>query len=117
MPGVIRLPARAAVRPRHQRGEMNRLEARYAEYLEARRLAGEIHQWWFEALTLKLADDCRYTADFLVQLPDGTLELHETKGHWRDDAKVKVRLAAKLFPFRIVAARWSKRGGWTWEEF
>lgn len=105
-------PAKASERP----CRMNKTEARYAAILEARKIAGEIREWHFEAVTLRLGDDCRYTPDFLVVLADGTLEFHETKGFWRDDAKVKVRVAASLFPFRFIAMRLVK-GTWHTEEF
>ena len=67
---------------------MNGLEQEYAGLLELRRHAGEISWWAFEAMTFRLADDTRYTPDFAVMLADGQMEIHETKGHWEDDAKV-----------------------------
>lgn len=110
----IRNPARANVR--HQAGVMNRTEERYAELLQARKAAGEIADWWFEAVTLRLANRTGFTPDFMVQLPNGTLELHEVKGFWREDARVKIKVAAALFPFRFVAVRWEKKA-WVMEEF
>lgn len=112
----IRTLARAPVR-RTPRGEMNGLERRYAALLQDRKNRGEIHDYWFESMTLKLAPDCRYTPDFVVQLIDGTIELHECKGFWRDDARVKIKLAADKFPYRCVAAAWTKKTGWTFEDF
>jgi hypothetical protein len=81
--------------------DMNKTEARYAATLELQQKAGEILWWKFEAITFKLADDCRYTPDFVVMMPDGMIELRETKGFWRDDALVKIRVAAAQFPFRF----------------
>lgn len=80
---------------------MNGLEAAYArEVLEPLKLAGEVADYWFERLTFKLADDCRYTPDFVVQLAGGEIECHEVKGTFiRDDAKVKLKVAATMFPF------------------
>lgn len=103
-------------RGRHVPGVMNKLEREYATHLALRKAAGEISDFWFEGIKLKLADRTYYTPDYLVQFADGTLELHETKGHWEDDARVKVKLAASLFPFRIVAVK--KQGsGWAEEAF
>jgi len=106
---------------RHKSGEMNKTEAAYAaDVLEPRRLTGEIVSYWFERFTFKLADDCRYTPDFVVMLASGELECHETKGFWADDAKVKIRVAASLFPFRFVAIqKQSKKDGgqWVYQEF
>ena len=93
-------------RPRHVAGEMNGMEKRYAAHLETRRLVGEIIGWKFEAIKLKLARATFYNPDFLVIKLDWRLELHETKGHWEDDAVVKLKLAAQMFPeFRIVVVK------------
>jgi hypothetical protein len=93
--------------PKHQ---MNKTEARYAELLEIRKRVGEIAWYAFEGITLKLGDDCRYTPDFAVMLACGEMEMHETKGFFRDDAKVKIKVAAQMFPFRFYLARWEKSG-------
>lgn len=102
------------LRPR--RGRMNKTEAAYAQHLHALQLAGQIRSWKFEAITLRLADNTRYTPDFLVEadglltLPMRVLEFHEVKGFWRDDAKVKFKVAAELFPmFRFVAVKRKNR--------
>jgi len=90
---------------RRKPGEMNRLEQAYSEHLEARRVAGEIYAWDFECIKLRLAPKTFFTPDFLVQLPDDSLEIHETKGFARDDAMVKIKVAARLFPFRFVMVK------------
>lgn len=108
------------VRGRRKAGEMNKTEAAYASHLEGRKLLGEVIWFAFEAVTFKLAADCRFTPDFIVQLADGVLEVHEAKGFWADDAKVKIRIAADKFPFRFVAVkRIAKKdgGGWKEQEF
>ncbi len=87
------------------------------------RAAGQVHAWWFEGLTLKLAADCRLTMDFLVQLPDGTLELHDVKQRWSngkgttEDAAVKMRVAADKFPFRVLSMTLEKDKTWTVKEY
>jgi hypothetical protein len=79
--------------------------------------AGEIRGWKFEAVKLRLADKTFYTPDFLVVLKDGSLEFHETKGFWRDDARVKIKVAAELYPMFRFAALKKKKGNWTREDF
>ena len=61
----------------------SKLEARYANYLERLREVGQILGWWYEPLTLRFPEGLpqEWTPDFLVLLPDGTVELHETKGY------------------------------------
>ncbi|WP_205189151.1 DUF1064 domain-containing protein, partial [Burkholderia sp. LMG 13014] len=91
-------------------------EAEYAGMLEARRLRGEVAWWRYEAITLKLADNTRYTPDFLVLLPDGALEIHETKGGYiREDGWLKLKVAAALFPFRFfLCQKAAKKDGGEW---
>jgi hypothetical protein len=115
------LPTLARARPADLFAGMNGTERDYAITLEARKRDGLIADWRFEAVTLVLAPDCRYTPDFLVLCPDGLIELHETKGHWREDAKVKIRVAARLFPwFTFRAYRKVPKplgGGWSEEAY
>lgn len=82
---------------------MNRTEARYAQTLEARKQAGQIVGYWFERIRFVLAPKTSYTPDFMVMLADGTIEYHEVKGYWEDDARAKIKIAADMFPFRFVA--------------
>jgi len=98
------------LRPRHVAGEMNGMEKRYAAHLEARRMCGEIIGWKFEAIKLKLARATFFNPDFLVIALNYRLELHETKGHMEDDAAVKTKLVAEMFPeFRIVIVRYDRK--------
>lgn len=97
-------------------GEMNKLEIAYQEQLELRKLAGEIAWYAFEAIKFKLADKTYYTPDFLVMLENGLLEVHECKGFWEDDARVKIKVAAAMFPIAFIAATRVK-GNWEMETF
>ena len=98
---------------------MNTLEAKYARSLELQRRAGKIALWRFEAVKLRLADRTWYTPYFFVLRADGVAELHETKGHWEDDARVKIKTTAEAFPeFGFVAVQWdSTAKGWKFESF
>ncbi len=107
---MTRILARALLRPLAP--GMNKLEARFADLLEARRKDGLIREWRYEAVTLKLADDTRYTPDFFVVRSDGMVEFYETKGFFREDAAVKIKVAARQFPFRFKLVKWSKAKGW-----
>lgn len=109
---------------RHRPGEMNQTEAAYAQELQLRKLAGEIVEWHFEAMTFKLADDVRFTPDFVVFHLDTTMELVDVKGSaFAVDPKsvVKIKVAAeKFFWFKwSQAVKNTKRdgGGWTRKEF
>lgn len=101
---------------RRQPGVMNKLETKYAALLEVRKRAGEIEWYAFDSIKLRLADKAFYTPDFLVMLANGDIEVHEVKGFWEDDARVKIKVAAALFPFRFKAITHEK-GAWKVEEF
>lgn len=113
-------------------GAMSKTERRYSQYLDVQKLRGEIHDYWFESLRVKLAANTFYLIDFFVQRPDGTFEIHETKGTrkrklksgavieqaWsEEDANVKLKVSAALynaFPhYRVFFA--SKTGEWILE--
>lgn len=106
----------ARYRPRQPPGTMNKLEKAYSEYLFFRKKAGDILDYKFEAIKLKLAPSTFYTPDFMVFTNDGFIEMHEAKGFWEDDARVKIKVAAEMFPFRFVAITRSK-DGWKEEDF
>ncbi|MDO8033600.1 DUF1064 domain-containing protein [Janthinobacterium sp. SUN128] len=101
-------------------GTMNQTEAAYARTLELGKAAGEVAWYKFEGLKFRLADNTFYTPDFAVQLADGALEAHEVKGHWQDDARVKIKIAADMYPMRFFAIQALPKkagGGWKVEEF
>tara|TARA_R110000868_G_scaffold95539_2_gene262715 strand:+ start:27 stop:452 length:426 start_codon:yes stop_codon:yes gene_type:complete len=131
--------AGAKARTRHVPGTMNKTEARFAEYLQFRKLAREIVAWGFEEMTLKLAKDCRFTPDFWALNMDGEFELIEVKaGKWgkakdetgasvrtgktkaliEDDSRVKLATAGNKFPFRFTMAFEDKATkAWIFEDF
>jgi hypothetical protein len=118
---IKRPPAKARKHTRHRPGEMNKTENAYSNFLDIRQAAGEIHEWWFEMVKVRIAyDECWLTVDFMVQLPDGTIEFHDVKGGpTTDDAAVKEKVMADKFPFRLFEARQqaAKRGGgWIMKE-
>ena len=93
---------------------MNGAERRYAEtVLAPRQAAGELDGWFFEAVTLKLAPNARYTPDFMVVLDSGEIEFHEVKGWMEEAAFVRIKVAAEKFPFRfwLATVRTKKDGG------
>lgn len=114
------LPAGVLALGRLKTGEMNKTEAAYDAHLWQRRAAGDVLWHKFEGIKLRLADNTFYTCDFAVLAADSLMEMHEVKGFWQDDARVKIKVAAALYPFRFkaVTARAKKNGGgWDVEEF
>ncbi len=107
---------------RHIPGTMNRTEAAYAAHLEQLILAGDVVSYIFECVRLVIGTKrCTYMPDFMVILPTGVIEFHEVKGYFRDDARVKIKAAAKQFhwfAFKAATRQSKKRGGgWDIEEF
>ncbi len=104
---------------RHKPGVMNQTETAYAELLQVRKLAGEIIDWWFECIKIKLADLCFYTPDFAVLFADGSMEFIDAKGGGPIDDKsiVKIKCAAEKFPqFQFaMEQKQSKKAGGGWE--
>lgn len=103
--------ARQARGRRHVTGRMNGLEADYEKLFLGQKPHG------YEQIKLRLADGCFFTPDFWVLADDDVLELHECKGHWEEDARVKIKCAAEQYPhFRFKAFRRVK-GQWVRESF
>lgn len=101
-------------------GEMNTTEAEYDAVLDGRKHHGEIAWYKFEGLKLRLADNTFYTPDFFVMRADGVMECHEVKGHWQDDARAKIKIAAALYPFDFIAVKKQPKkagGGFAEERF
>ncbi len=116
----LKTPAPRAGRTAGRPSGMNKTEAAYAIHLGYRLAAGEIARFDFQPEKLRLAKATYYDPDFRVILPDGTIEFHEVKGHWEDDARVKIKVAAEVQPYKFIAVTpipKSKGGGWSVEDF
>lgn len=101
-------------------GQKNKTEEAYGNHLESLKHSGAVAWYKFEGMKLRLADNTFYTPDYAVMLTDGSMECHEVKGYWMDDAKVKIKVAADLYPFRFVAIKAKAKkdgGGWAIEDF
>lgn len=111
-----RLYAKGRLKP----GEMNATESAYAAFLKAEQQAGRIEKFWFESMKVKIAGGvCWLTPDFLVLRPTGEVELHDVKGSpriWTDDSKVKMKVCATNYPFKVVVVFPKKRGEWEFHE-
>ncbi len=101
----------------HKAGEMNKDENRFAELLKQQQYSGEILKFYYEQVKFRLAEKTFYTPDFLVVKPDH-LEIVEIKGFLRDDAAVKFKCAAELYPWlKWKMIRWKKKQWETIYEF
>lgn len=102
-------------------GQKNKTEEAYElEVLKPAMQDGSVSWYRFEGVKLRLADNTFYTPDYCVMRSDGTMEMHEVKGFWQDDARVKIKVAADMYPLKFIAVkRQAKKngGGWSTEEF
>ncbi len=108
----LRLAAQGGepVPDRPQAQTLNKTEQRYWEILQSR---PGIYRAAHHTIKLQLAEKCWYTPDFSFMDARG-LVFVETKGAFeRDDAIVKLKTAARLFPqFTFIKAKFVK-GQWT----
>jgi hypothetical protein len=94
----------------------SREEREYRDHLELLRIARKIERYEHWPKKLILADRTTYTPDFLVQV-NGQVEFHEVKGrkknryYCRPASKVKIKVAARLFPAYTFVIVWPARGG------
>jgi hypothetical protein len=108
------LPARVEFKIRKNTDEekLNKTEKAYLAYLR-----GLNPQWLgIQNLTLKLGDDTRYTPDFVAIDSTGVFHAREVKGFFRDDAKVKIKVAARQFPWIRFTLAFKNGSGWKHEE-
>lgn len=93
--------------PAKQPKGQNKLEASYASHLEVLKRIGDIVDYKYESIKLKIGvKTCWFCCDFWVLAKDGVSEFHETKGWMRDDAAIKLKSAALQYPhFRFFLVR------------
>ena len=90
--------SRFSGRPQKKRGEMNSTERWYYEnHLLPKVASGEVERIEYEAIRFELGKGSTYLPDFYVFFTDGHAELHETKGFWREDDRVKIKVAATRY--------------------
>lgn len=86
-------------------GTMNRTESAYAAHLELLKESGDVLWWKFEGVKLRLAHNTFYTCDFMLLKRDGQVCMDEVKGFMTDDAAVKIKVAASIYPFQFRIIR------------
>jgi len=112
-------PAGAKPMIRQDRAGLNKTEAAFLEYLKERFPHVDVLS---QGITLKLGNGTRYTPDFFVStdatnehaLPVCQCQAWEVKGFMRDDANVKLKVAAAKFSWITfyLVRRQGKTGGW-----
>lgn len=95
-------------------GVMNKTESAYASVLEERKRSGEIAEYWYEGIKLRLADKTFYTPDFFIMHVNGELHAVDVKGGWiMETSNVKIKCAAEKYPFKFFIAQLGKSRQWS----
>lgn len=123
-------PPKAQGRIRQPKGQ-NKTEAAYDAHLATEQRIGAVLWYRFECIKLRIGENCHVTIDFFVMGEDGVLEAHDTKGckkmkrisgeiygkpYIEEDARIKLRAIAEMYPFRVKAVYFYE-GIWQCEEF
>lgn len=101
-------------RPKRSKPEdgMNKTERSFRDTLEGAKSRQLITWYGRESITFRLAGRTRYTPDFLVCGDFGQVCV-EVKGYMRDDAAVKLKVAAEMYQhFGWLLVRRDGRHGW-----
>ncbi len=89
------------------------LEYRWSVWLQLQKEQGLIKDWWYEDPESLLELETRYfknrkmyLPDFVVQMPNGDYEYHETKGWFSSKDYTKIKLAAQQYenPITLIFA-------------
>lgn len=101
---------RAPVKAR--RGVMNKWEESFSQVLAAAMKAGNISDWRFENIKLKIGVGAWFTPDFAVADKDIFSTFYEVKGHRTAASIVRLKAAALFYPkYRFILVT-GAGGGW-----
>jgi hypothetical protein len=95
--------------------KLNKTERARLEYLRRLPHVTFLHT---QSVTVKIADNCRLTADyFYFDQKRERFVFEDTKGSfWREDAKIKIKVAARTFPeFTFIVAH-KEKNNWREQE-
>lgn len=89
--------------PSEDEAKLNKLESDWLAYRRS------LNAQWIgvQCMSLKLGSDCRYLPDF-IEILNGNVIAWETKGFMRPQARVKLKVAARMYPwiiFKIVTRK------------
>ena len=97
---------------------MNKTESRFYAYLRSH---SDIVHIDFNAWRCKLATtqakDAWYKPDFFVIRDTGKVEIYEVKGFWRSRDRVRIKVAASLYPYFNWYGAMLEKGEWKFERF
>ena len=101
------------IAPMSVEDDLNKTEAAYLDELQSNDQYVAVHT---QGITLLLGANCRYTPDFFTIDKEGKAVFHEVKGFWRDDARVKIKVAARMYRWAKFIAVQKQKSDWVYEE-
>jgi hypothetical protein len=114
---VREVGGKSGPRLRQEKGDgMNKTERAFFEWLKRESYDAHVLA---HPITLRLANGVRYTPDFFTIEDGGTahpIKAYEVKGFMRDDAAVKLKVAAKAYPWIKFTLVSKYKGGWEMQE-
>lgn len=96
--------------------KMNKWETAFGQLLDEKKRSGQIDDFEFEALSFKLARGARYKPDW-VAWSGARVICYEVKGHWREAARVRIKVAAHRYRWASFVAVTRKNQQWSEERF
>ena len=100
-------------KPKQQGRDENKTEANFGDHLDSMERAEKIIVGKRCIRVFKLAGNTTYLPDFAVVDNNGTRTYIEIKGFMRDDAAVKLKVAARLYPeYRWLLVKRGSTGQW-----
>jgi len=88
---------------------MNKLEQAWFEKIKQDLFTAKVY---VQAMKFKLCNGVTYCPDFVVVQHAGHMICYETKGFMRDDAAIKIKMAAKEFPNFTWILAWKESNEW-----
>jgi hypothetical protein len=110
------IPGEGKARLRQDTKGPNKTEAAFLNWIRARNPDALVKE---QGITLRLANGTKYTPDVFVRAKTGEISLFEVKGFMRDDAAVKIKVAAfsfKFWRFYLVTAQDRSLRSWHTQE-
>ncbi len=116
-------PAPTKARLRQKKALLNKTETAFLAWITDQ--GGENYgPILSQALTLRIANGCRYTPDFIriwkydvnSEITAYSILAYEVKGFMRDDAAVKLKVAASIYPWIKFHLVTKKKGSWLIQE-
>lgn len=106
-----------------KRGEVNKTEGDFErDELAPLKLSGVVVDYKYESVKFRLANGAWYTPDFVAWVHGKQRPMvYEIKGFWREAARVRIKVAAELYPqYQFIAVQKKRKkdgGGWEYEWF